>query len=65
MVFSLLVFSLFTAIAAAAGPPRVRETLDIGWHFFQGDAEGLDKPEFNEVDESNSPRPRRGWRTQR
>lgn len=48
MAFSLLACSLFAAIAAAAGPPRIRETLDFGWRFLQDDAPEADKPEFND-----------------
>ena len=48
MAFSLLACFLFSAIATAAGPARVRETLDFGWHFLPDDATNAYQPEFND-----------------
>src|SRR5664280_2806521 len=53
LAFSLLAGSIFTTITAAAGSPRVHETLDFGWRFLQGDAPEATNAAFNDS----------GWRT--
>jgi beta-galactosidase len=45
---SLLAFFSIAAIAAAAGPPRIHETLDFGWRFLQGDDTNAISPAFDD-----------------